>query len=132
MPINKAQHLMDEMTMASTKVLVVDDNADAADLTVEILRMHGVDAMAAHGGAEAIAAAREFAPSVIFLDLGMPEVDGYEVAKTLRADHTFDSVKIVALTAWGDIDSRDRTEKAGFNSHLLKPANFSTLLEFTQ
>lgn len=114
------------------KILIVDDNADAADLTAEILRMHGMEVQVAYGGLEGIAAARDVKPNVIFLDLGMPELDGYQVAMTLRADDTFKDVRIIALTAWGDSVVRQRTEAAGFNMHMTKPARFGELLAVCQ
>lgn len=115
--------------MASVrKILVVDDNADAADLAAEYLRAFGGDVSVAYGGIDAVAAARAAVPNVIFLDIGMPGMDGYQVARTLRADATFGDVKIVALTAWGDSDSREMAKMAGFDFHITKPANLETLL----
>jgi CheY-like chemotaxis protein len=111
------------------KVLIVDDNMDAADLTAEYLRVFGADVSVAYGGAEALAAARASVPHVIFLDIGMPGMDGYQVAQALRADGQFHDVKIVALTAWGDPESRAKSRESGFDMHLTKPANLSTLLE---
>jgi CheY-like chemotaxis protein len=111
------------------RVLIVDDNIDAADLTADYLRVFGADVSVAYGGAEALAAARASLPHVIFLDIGMPGMDGYEVAQALRADGLFHDVKIIALTAWGDQASRDKSRASGFDLHLTKPANLSTLLE---
>lgn len=116
--------------MSSTRrILIVDDNADAADLTAEILRLQGFDVDVAYGGPEALAAVRESAPSVIFLDIGMPFMNGYEVAEALRADAAFTHVKLVALTAWGDVVSRQKSRAAGFDLHIVKPANLATLIE---
>ena len=111
------------------RVLIVDDNIDAADLTADYLRVFGADVSVAYGGAEALAAARASLPHVIFLDIGMPGMDGYEVAQALRADQAFHDVKIIALTAWGDQASRDKSQASGFDLHLTKPANLSTLHE---
>ena len=86
---------------SSIRVLIVDDNVDAADLTAEYLRVFGTDVFVAYGGAEGIKTAKSCSPTLIFLDIGMPKVDGYAVARTLRADPAFASTKIVALTAWG-------------------------------
>lgn len=119
--------------MASTrKILIVDDNMDAADLTAEVLRLHGLEVDVAYGGIEALAAARAIVPSVIFLDIGMPEMDGYQVATALRADEAFRSVTIVALTAWGDPASRAKSKAAGFDLHITKPANFHNLLDIAR
>lgn len=114
-----------------TRVLIVDDNADAADLTAEYLRVCGANVTVAYGGAEALTLAKACSPTLIFLDIGMPGIDGYQVAKALRADAAFAGVKIVALTAWGDSQSRARAEEAGFDLHITKPANLSLLLSLS-
>ena len=110
-------------------VLVVDDNVDAADMTAEVLRMHGMTVFVAYGGIDGLAQARTLMPSVIFLDLGMPVMDGCAVASALRQDEAFRSVKLVALTAWGDEQSRERTQAAGFDHHLTKPASLTTIVK---
>lgn len=116
--------------MGSTKrILIVDDNVDAADLTAQVLRMNGLTVDVAYGGPEGLAAAHKIAPNVIFLDIGMPVMDGYKVAEALRADKAFVDVKLVALTAWGDHESRLKTKEAGFDMHLVKPANLATLID---
>lgn len=116
--------------MASMKkILVVDDNVDAADMTAEILRVFGLNVSVAYGGAEALAAVKADAPDVIFLDLGMPFVDGFAVAKALRSDAAFDCLKIIALTAWGDQEAREKTKAAGFDIHLTKPAQIAEIVE---
>lgn len=118
--------------LSTNKILVVDDNVDAADMTAEVLRMNGLTVRVAYSGAEAMATARSFAPSVIFLDIGMPIMDGCEVARALRAEEAFRGVRIVALTAWGDQESVRMTQAAGFDSHLTKPARIETLVELAQ
>lgn len=114
------------------KILIVDDNVDAADMTAEVLRMHGLDVEVAYGGAEALKAIKQSPPRVIFLDLGMPDMNGYDVAKALRSDGSLSHIKIVALTAWDDIVSRAKTAAAGFDLHITKPASLSSLLEITK
>lgn len=114
----------------SRKVLVVDDNVDAANLTAEILRIFGMSVAVAYGGPEALAAAESEQPDVVFLDLGMPGMDGYAVAKALRSKPASGSLKIIALTAWGDPASREKTKAAGFDLHLTKPAGIAELVEF--
>lgn len=126
----KSAHALYKESMASEKtILIVDDNVDAADLTADYLRIFGAHVSVAYGGSEALLAARTVFPDVIFLDIGMPSVDGYDVAKALRADGRFNSVTIIALTAWGDTDSRERSKAPGFDLHLTKPADFSTLVK---
>lgn len=115
--------------MGSTrKVLVVDDNVDAADLTAEYLRFFGADVTVAYGGADALVSARASCPDVIFLDLGMPGLDGFQVARALRSDTGFERVKIIALTAWGDRSAQEQSKLAGFDVHLTKPADLATLV----
>ncbi|WP_229487776.1 response regulator [Pseudoduganella lutea] len=114
---------------SSKKILIVDDNVDAADLTADVLRMHGLDVTVAYGGLEGLAAAKTSGAGVIFLDLGMPGMDGYEVARRLRADGAFGATTIVALTAWGDSAARERTAAAGFDLHLTKPASLAMLVD---
>jgi CheY-like chemotaxis protein len=116
--------------MASTrKILVVDDNVDAANLTAELLRHYDLDVEVAYGGQEGLAAAKSLMPDVIFLDIGMPVLDGYAVAKALRAEAALRRMKIVALTAWGDQSAREQTQAAGFDLHLVKPAPLSELID---
>lgn len=116
----------------SRKVLVVDDNVDAANLTADVLRIFGLNVAVAYGGPEALAAAESDHPDVVFLDLGMPGMDGYAVAKALRASPAFSRLKIIALTAWGDKASREKTKAAGFDLHLTKPAQITELVELAR
>lgn len=113
-------------------VLVVDDNVDAADMTAEVLRMHGISAVVAYGGPEGLEMAQALMPSVIFLDIGMPFMDGCAVATALRKDKAFQEVKLVALTAWGDQEMCERIVAAGFDIHLTKPALLATLIKVAQ
>jgi CheY-like chemotaxis protein len=111
------------------RVLVVDDNVDAADLLGELMRLQGHAVMVAHGGLDAVGAAEKFLPDVVFLDIGMPGMDGYQVAVELRRNPALHCVRIVALTAWGDEVSRARAAACGFDAHVVKPAMFEQLLD---
>lgn len=111
------------------RILVVDDNADVADMTTYVLQAYGFSVKAAYGGPEGIEVAHSFRPTLIFLDIGMPEMDGFQVAQAIRADKVLRSVKLVALTAWGDDASRLKVRAAGFDLHLVKPADVNSLLE---
>lgn len=114
------------------RVLVVDDNADAADLVGEFMKFHGYKVAVAHGGEEAVEVAKSFGPHLIFLDLGMPGMDGYQVASALRQAEWFPPTRIVALTAWGDEASRKRTAACGFDAHLVKPTHMENLIAQAQ
>lgn len=120
------------MNPSEKRILVVDDNADAADMTAQMLQMYGLNVQVAYGGAEGLAIARSHRPSLIFLDIGMPTMDGYQVARAVRADHKLGDVKLVALTAWGDEQSRTKARAAGFDLHLTKPANIAELVKIAR
>lgn len=111
------------------RVLVVDDNADCANTLKLLLQVSGHQSCAAYDGVEALELAQHYRPSVIFLDIGLPDLNGYDVAKRLR-DHaeTKESV-IIALTGFGGSDVRARSEKAGFDYHLTKPVDARRLRE---
>lgn len=111
------------------RVLVVDDNADAAESLAALLELSGHATRVANDGDEAVRLAHEFHPDIVFLDIGMPGKDGYEVARELRASsHTRQAV-LVALTGWGAKDDRARSRKAGFDHHLTKPAGLEAVDE---
>ena len=104
------------------RVLVVDDNADAAESLAALLELSGHATRVANDGDEAVRIAHEFQPDIVFLDIGMPGKDGYEVARELRASQQTRQAVLVALTGWGAKDDRARSRKAGFDHHLTKPA----------
>jgi len=111
------------------RVLVVDDNADAAESLATLLELSGHVTRVANDGDEAVRIAHEFHPDIVFLDIGMPGKDGYEVARELRASpHTRQAV-LVALTGWGAKDDRARSRRAGFDHHLTKPAGLEAVDE---
>ena len=109
------------------RILVVDDNVDAAESLGTMLAYSGHDVRVAHGGVEALSAAREFAPNVMILDLGMPEMDGYAVARAVRSDPRFASTRLIALSGYGQPDDRRRTADVGFDEHLVKPVEHDVL-----
>ncbi|MRX07152.1 response regulator [Pseudoduganella sp. FT25W] len=111
------------------RVLIVDDNRDAADLTAELLGLHGHVTATAYGGREGINRAVEFVPDVVLLDLGMPVVDGFAVAIALRQIRALDRAVLVAYTAWNDTATRNRTIASGFDSHVVKPAKLEMILD---
>ncbi len=112
---------------AGLRVLVVDDNVDAAESLAALLQMSGHDTRIANDGDTALRTAREFAPEIVFLDIGMPGKDGYEVARELRASPGTREATLVALTGWGAKDDRARSRSAGFDHHLTKPAGLAAV-----
>jgi CheY-like chemotaxis protein len=110
------------------RILVVDDNLDAAELAAQLLILQGHQVVFACNGVDALAAADRLAPDVVFLDIGMPDMDGYQVASALRQSDKCSSARIVALTAWGNGRSRAKAKASGFDSHLVKPACLSELM----
>jgi CheY-like chemotaxis protein len=113
--------------LAESRVLVVDDNEDGADSLGMLLQLLGVEVMVVHDGPAALAAMKTFRPRVVLLDLGMPDMDGLEVARRMRADPETRDVTLVALTGWGQREDRRRTGEAGFDYHLVKPADLAML-----
>ncbi|MFC3457855.1 hybrid sensor histidine kinase/response regulator [Massilia haematophila] len=107
---------------AALRVLVVDDNRDAADTLAALLVSMGHTTAVAHDGYQALRMLPGFAPQVVFLDLGMPGLSGYDVAAEVRKDRRNDGVRLVALTGWGGAADRERSARAGFDRHLTKPA----------
>jgi CheY-like chemotaxis protein len=101
----------------------VDDNRDAADSLGILLGLHGHDVQVVHDGPSALDAARSRPPDVVFLDIGMPGMDGYEVARRMRAERGLNDMLLVALTGWGQDGDRRRSREAGFDHHLVKPVD---------
>lgn len=111
---------------ARRRVLVVDDNADSAESLAMLLELLHHDVRTAHDGTAALAVAREFRPNVVVLDIGLPGMDGYQVAARMRGEEYGNPV-LIALTGYGQSEDRRRTAAAGFHHHLTKPAHLETL-----
>ena len=111
------------------RVLVVDDNRDAADSLAVVLRMLGADVRVEYSGADALRALDEYEPGVTLLDIGMPGMDGIEVARRLRENQRHRKITLIALTGWGQKEDIRRTREAGFEHHLIKPADVGALQE---
>ena len=107
---------------ARLRILVVDDNVDAAETMAILLRLLGHEVTTVHDGYAALEAAASMEPQVVLLDIGLPGLDGYEVCRRLRRDRLKQSV-IVAMTGYGQDDDRQRSQKAGFDAHLVKPVD---------
>ncbi|SRR6266542_1147331 len=104
------------------RILVVDDDADGAETLAIVLRSAGHDVRVASDGPAALDVAIDFRPDVVFLDVGMPGMDGYETARRLRREVGLDKALLVALTGYGQVTDRQRAGEAGFDHFLVKPA----------
>ncbi len=109
------------------RVLVVDDNADAAESLAWLLRQKDHDVRTAHDGRHALDLARDFHPQAVVLDLGLPELDGYEVARQLRQSEATRGALLIALSGYGQQEHRRRTSEVGFDYHFVKPLDFRAL-----
>jgi len=109
------------------RILVADDNADAAESLSLMLQMVGHDTRIAHDGAEALAIAREFQPDTLVLDIAMPGLGGHELARTIRAEAWGRTVLLIAASGWGQSVDKQRSREAGFDHHLVKPVAFDVL-----
>ncbi|MEX2174099.1 MAG: ATP-binding protein [Pirellulaceae bacterium] len=112
-------------TLHSLRVLVVDDNVDAAAGMAMLLRASGHETRVAHEGAAAMQAALEFVPQVVLLDIGLPVVNGFQVARSLRREPALAHAVLIALTGYGQESDRQRSQEAGFDHHLVKPVDFA-------
>jgi CheY-like chemotaxis protein len=103
------------------RVLIIEDNHDAAETLGDLLALFGHEAELAHSGPAGVDLARRHRPDVVLCDIGLPEMDGYAVARELRADPATATTLLVALTGYGRDTDRERAEDAGFDLHLVKP-----------
>jgi PAS domain S-box-containing protein len=113
--------------LSPRRVLVVDDNRDAADSLGMLLKFVGADVQVVYDGAAALKTLDVYQPAVVLLDIGMPGMDGYEVARRIRQHPRGRDVLLIALTGWGQEEDRRRTHTAGFDHHLVKPADVNAL-----
>jgi CheY-like chemotaxis protein/anti-sigma regulatory factor (Ser/Thr protein kinase) len=109
------------------RLLVVDDNRDAADTLAALLSVMGHDVAVAHDGYQALRMLDGVQPQAVFLDIGMPGLSGFEVAEAVRREPRHEGLMLVALTGWGGADDRARTAQAGFDAHLTKPATVAAI-----
>jgi len=110
------------------RVLVVDDNEDAADSLATLLGVMGYEVRTAYDGPEAITAADEFQPAVALLDIGLPQLSGYDIARHVR-QRRGNEVLLVAITGWGQEGDKLKAREAGFDHHFTKPVDYAALLE---
>jgi CheY-like chemotaxis protein len=117
----------DDVPRVSCRVVVIDDNRDAASTTSMLVERLGASARTAHDAATGLAIVEKFKPDVIFLDIGMPGIDGYEACRRVRLLPSEKRVVIVAVTGWGQSHDKQRALDAGFDAHLTKPVDPATL-----
>jgi CheY-like chemotaxis protein len=117
-------------TTKTFRIVVADDNVDAAITLASLLEMHGHELRIAHDGRQALALAEQFRPQLVFLDIGMPGMTGYEVAHRLRQNKALADCTIVAVSGWGAKDDLARAEAAGFDMHFTKPVAPAHLSDF--
>ncbi|NHZ78878.1 response regulator [Massilia sp. CCM 8695] len=110
---------------AAARILVVDDNVDAADMLAELLGISGHDVKVAYSGQQALDRAAEFRPTYVFLDIGLPDMSGYQVAAKMRELPGMDDAVLVALTGYGQARDREEAMEAGFDDHIVKPIDFA-------
>jgi PAS domain S-box-containing protein len=113
--------------VAAQKILVVDDNVDAADTLALLLQLEGHEAEAVYESTQALEKARTFQPEVVLLDIGLPGMNGYELAERLRSIPELNAMRLIALTGYGKSEDYERTKVAGFDDHLVKPVDAATL-----
>lgn len=109
------------------KILVVDDNHDSALSLAMMLSIMGHDTRTAHDGESAVETAETFLPEVILLDIGLPKLNGYEVAQRIRTQPWGASMYLIAVTGWGQDEDRQRSSEVGLNMHMVKPVEPSAL-----
>ncbi len=111
-----------------TRVLVVEDYLDTTRVCAKMLELAGFQVATASDGFAALKVASEFQPSIMLLDIGLPDIDGFEVARRLRADANFKALTLIAFTAFGSDDYRSRAKDVGFDYYIVKPVLFQELL----
>jgi len=111
------------------RVLVVDDNRDAADALALLLQHNGHETFVAYDGAEAFAAADQYRPDVMLLDIGLPGMNGHDVCRQMRQQPWGKRIRMIALTGWGQEDDRQKSREAGFDGHLVKPVEIAAVLQ---
>jgi CheY-like chemotaxis protein len=129
LPVGNVETETRQRTTVSRRVLLVEDSADARAAMRSLVRMWGHDVVVAEDGPSGVERAREFRPEVALLDIGLPGIDGYQVAQQVR-DALGAQVCLIALTGYGQIEDRERARRAGFDCHLVKPVEPARLRKF--
>ena len=127
-PVSEAK-AAEPVSPTPRKVLVIDDNSDAANALRMLLENDGHSVRVAHDGVSGLALAREYRPEYVLLDIGLPRLNGYDIAASVRGDPELKHTTLVAITGYGQVHDRARTAAVGFDHHLTKPVEFSALQE---
>jgi CheY-like chemotaxis protein len=127
-PVSEAA-IPERLCATPRKVLVIDDNSDAANALRMLLENDGHNVRVAHDGVSGLALAREYRPEYLLLDIGLPRLNGYDIAASVRGDPELKHTTLVAITGYGQVHDRARTAAVGFDHHLTKPVEFSALQE---
>ena len=121
---------MEGTNIAEWRVMVVDDEPDSADIVEQLLEMHGVtDIVSARNGAECIEMIYEFQPNIIVIDLSMPQMDGWQTLHELRSNTAFDTIPVVAMTAYHSLNVAVDAREAGFDAYFTKPIDVDAFME---
>lgn len=128
-PVTNPASSLQSRTAHTRRVLVVDDNRDAATSLSMVLELSGFETQIAYDGLQAVATAEAFLPDVLLLDIGLPKLNGYEVARHVRAEAWGASMLLIALTGWGQLEDRKKSKAAGFDLHLVKPVDIDELMK---
>jgi len=115
-------------TGSAMRILIVDDNRDGADSLSKMLQLMGNDTRTAYDGQEAVDAAGNFRPDVVLLDIGMPQLNGYDACRRIRGQPWAENIVICAMTGWGQEEDRRRSHDAGFDHHMVKPVEPRALM----
>lgn len=109
------------------KILLIDDNRDLAEITCSLLALHGYEALAAYTGLDGIQKAIAFLPHVIICDIGLPDIDGYEVARRISDCKELGNVRLISLSGYAQASDFEYSREAGFAMHISKPVDFDNL-----
>jgi CheY-like chemotaxis protein len=118
--------------IAARRILVVDDNVDAANTLHELLDLDGFDVTTVYDGVAAVAKAETFQPEIVVMDIGMPGMDGYDAARLIRQQPGGAGMVLIAVTGWGQAADKKRAGQAGFDHHLVKPVDYDQLMQCLQ
>jgi CheY-like chemotaxis protein len=131
-PANSAAPVSEASSPSRRRILVVDDNEDSGATLATWLQITGHEVNRLRDGNDLLAVVEAFRPEAILMDIGLPGMNGYELARQLRADNRFDKILLIAITGYGSPEDRQQSRDAGFNAHLVKPAELEVLLQLLQ